>query len=143
MIEKIGLKVPTSYIYKKFSIPKPEGGEEIATPAQPAAPAYPFKWDAGWEVALKGPAPRADPQQRLDKIADTAVKASAGKFGKLFSPVLKLIDNAESLEDLKRQLEDEELAEALLREMDAGDIEELLQRAMIVADLEGRAVEHG
>lgn len=143
LIEKTGLKVPTSYIYKKFSIPKPEGGEEIATPAQPAAPAYPFKWDAGREVALKGPAPRADPQQRVDKIADTAVKASAGKFGKLFSPVLKLIDNAETLEDLKRQLEDEELAEALLREMDAGDIEELLQRAMIVADLEGRAVELG
>lgn len=143
LIEKTGLKVPTSYIYKKFSIPKPEGGEEIATPAQPAAPAYPLKWDAGREVALKGPAPRADPQQRVDKIADTAVKASAGKFGKLFSPVFKLIDNAETLEDLKRQLEDEELAEALLREMDAGDIEELLQRAMIVADLEGRAVEHG
>lgn len=32
LIREAGLKVPTSYIYKKFSIPKPEGDEEVATP---------------------------------------------------------------------------------------------------------------
>ena len=35
LIEKTGLKIPTSFIYKKFSVPTPEAGEEIATPAAP------------------------------------------------------------------------------------------------------------
>ena len=142
LVGKVGLKVPTSYIYKKFSIPKPEGDEEIAAPAQPAAPPYPFKQDTA-ALALKGPTPKADPQHQIDKIADTAVRASGGAFAKLFAPVLKMIDNSGSLEDVKRQLENEELVAALLKQMDAGDIEELLQKAMIVADLEGRAVESG
>ena len=30
LIEKTGLRVPVSYLYKKFSIPEPEGSEEIA-----------------------------------------------------------------------------------------------------------------
>ena len=32
LIEKVGLRVPTSFVYKKFSIPEPEEGEEIAKP---------------------------------------------------------------------------------------------------------------
>ena len=36
LVSKVGLKVPTSYIYKKYSIPKPEGDEEIAAVPAPA-----------------------------------------------------------------------------------------------------------
>lgn len=28
----MGLKIPTSYIYQKFNIPKPEEGEEVLQP---------------------------------------------------------------------------------------------------------------
>ena len=32
LIEKVGLRIPTSFVYKKFSIPEPEEGDEIAKP---------------------------------------------------------------------------------------------------------------
>ena len=82
-------------------------------------------------------------QQRIDQIADAALAASKGNFSRIFGPVRGLVDHAGSLEELKRQLEDDALVEKLLGEMDAGKLEELLQRAMFLADLEGRSIEHG
>lgn len=140
LIEKTGLRVPTSYLYKKFSIPEPEADEEIATPRfAGSAGILPFK-----QLSLKaGPDGGHGTQQRIDQIADAALAASKGNFSRIFGPVLKLVDRAGSLEELKRQLEDETLVEKLLGKMDAGEMEELLQRAMFLADLEGRSIEHG
>ena len=140
LIEKTGLRVPTSYLYKKFSIPEPEADEEIATPRfAGGAGILPFK-----QLSLKaGPDGRHGTQQRIDQIADAALAASKGNFSRIFGPVRGLVDRAGSLEELKRQLEDETLVEKLLGKMDAGEMEELLQRAMFLADLEGRSIEHG
>ena len=140
LIEKTGLRVPTSYLYKKFSIPEPEADEEIATPRfAGGAGILPFK-----QLSLKaGTDGGHGTQQRIDQIADAALSASKGNFSRIFGPVLKLVDRAGSLEELKRQLEDETLVEKLLGKMDAGEMEELLQRAMFLADLEGRSIEHG
>ena len=140
LIEKTGLRVPTSYLYKKFSIPEPEADEEIATPRfAGGAGILPFK-----QLSLKaGPDGGHDTQQRIDQIADAALAASKGNFSRIFGPVRGLVDHAGSLEELKRQLEDDALVEKLLGEMDAGKLEELLQRAMFLADLEGRSIEHG
>ena len=140
LIEKTGLRVPTSYLYKKFSIPEPEADEEIATPRfAGGAGILPFK-----QLSLKaGTDGGHGTQQRIDQIADAALAASKGNFSRIFGPVLKLVDRAGSLEELKRQLEDDALVEKLLGEMDAGKLEELLQRAMFLADLEGRSIEHG
>lgn len=140
LIEKTGLRVPTSYLYKKFSIPEPEADEEIATPRfAGSAGILPFK-----QLSLKaGPDGGHGTQQRIDQIADAALAASKGNFSRIFGPVRGLVDHAGSLEELKRQLEDDALVEKLLGEMDAGKLEELLQRAMFLADLEGRSIEHG
>ena len=144
LIEKTGLRVPTSYLYKKFSIPEPEADEEIATPrVTGGAGILPFKQPTT-ALSLKAGADGGHgTQQRIDQIADAALAASKGNFIEIFGPVLKLVDRAGSLEELKRQLEDETLIGKLLGEMDAGKMEELLQRAMFLADLEGRSIEHG
>nr|WP_261945059.1 DUF935 domain-containing protein [Paenibacillus melissococcoides] len=43
----MGLKIPTSHLYKKFSVPKPENGEEVAAPLSHSAP-MPFKDKLWW-----------------------------------------------------------------------------------------------
>lgn len=153
LICNIGLKVPTSHLYKKFSIPKPENGEEVATPSQGSATPIPMKEqtaevvvnDATAAGAVKAEtngqaAGEPGTQQRVDNLATAATKQSSGLFKKLFAPVLKMLDKAEDLEAVRKLFEDEQLVEQLAGEMDVSDIEELLQKAMLYADLEGRVI---
>ena len=147
LIEKTGLKVPTSYIYKKFSIPKPEGGEEIAQPPQQNAGlgGFPFKATPPMgAISLKaGAEPGHGTQERVDRLADAAIKRSAGTFKKAFGPDLKLLERAESLEELRDMMEDADTVAEVFKEMDVSAVEELLQKVMVYANLEGRALEHG
>ena len=148
LIEKTGLKIPTSYLYKKFSIPKPEGDEEIAQPPQQQGAGFgalPFKQTPPMgTISLKaGAGSGYGTQEQIDHLADTAVRKSAGTFQKAFGPVLKLVERAGSLEELRAMMEDTDTVAAVFKEMDITDAEELLQKVMIYADLEGRAVEYG
>lgn len=149
LIREAGLKVPTSYIYKKFSIPKPEGDEEIATPPGQTAQGagfgpFSFKAQPGEPIALKaGDGAGHGTQERIDRLAATATRKSAGAFKKAFGPVLKKIENAESLEELRDMMEDEKAVAELFGEMDVSEVEELLQKVMLYANLEGRAAEDG
>ena len=148
LIEKTGLSVPTSYLYKKFSIPKPEAGEEIAKPPSAAgagSPLLPFTATAqSAPIALKaGDGAGHGTQERVDQLAAAATRKSAGAFKKAFGPVLKIIEKAESLEELRDMMEDEKTVASLFGEMDISDVEELLQKVMLYADLEGRALEDG
>lgn len=141
LIKDTGLKVPTSYLYKKFSIPKPEGGEEIAAPA--AGP-LPFKSSPDAQLTLKAEAP-APPgtQRRVDALAEAAIRRGAPAFRKTFAPVFKLAERAASLEELRDLLEDEAEAGRLYAEMDIADVEDLLQKVLLYADLEGRVTPDG
>jgi len=95
-------------------------------------------------ISLKsGAEPGHGTQERVDLLADVAVKKSAGTFKKAFGPVLKLLEKAESLEELRDMMEDADTVAAVFKEMYVTDVEELLQKVMIYADLEGRALEHG
>lgn len=146
LIEKTGLKVPTSYLYKKFSIPKPESDEEIATPSYGGAGtgSLPFKQEPtprARQISLKAEDLPPGTQQRVDLLADAAVRKSAGTFKKAFAPVLKLIEKAGSLEELRDMMEDDKAVAELYDAMDVSNVEELLQRVMTYADLEGRV--HG
>ena len=95
-------------------------------------------------ISLKaGVEPGHGTQERIDHLADAAVRKSAGTFQKAFGPVLKLIEKAGSLEELRYMMEDADIVAAVFKQMDITDAEELLQKVMIYADLEGRAVEHG
>lgn len=139
LIEKTGLKVPTSFLYKKFSIPIPEAGEEIATPSYGGA-GIPLKHEPGArKLILKaGDNPVHGTQERIDHMIDIAARKSAGTFKKAFAPVLKIIEKAESLEELRDMMEDDKAVASLFNEMDITDAEELLQKVMLYADLEGR-----
>jgi phage gp29-like protein len=149
LIREAGLKVPTSYIYKKFSIPKPEGDEEVATPPGQTAQGagfgpFSFKAQPGEPIALKaGDGAGHGTQGRVDRLAAAATRKSAGAFKKAFGPVLKKIENAESLEELRDMMEDEKAVAELFGEMDVSEVEELLQKVMLYANLEGRAAEDG
>lgn len=135
LIKEVGLKVPTSYIYKKFSIPKPEGGEEIAAPQL----GLPFKAEPPTRFILKDTQETGHgTQEHIDRMADAALKQGAGVFKKAFGPVLKLVEKAESLEQLREMMEDDKAVAELYASMDVSEAEELLQKVMLYADLEGR-----
>lgn len=108
LIGRIGLRVPTSYIYKKFSIPEPEAGEEVAAPRAAAEPGLlPFKEEPpGAGMVLKSDA-APDAQARIDRLADAALRRGAGSFRRAFAPVLQMVERAGSLEELRTMMEDD------------------------------------
>ena len=59
----------------------------------------------------------------------------------MIEPILKFVDRAESLEQLRDMIEDDITAAALYDDMDDSALETLLQQAMIYANLEGRSME--
>lgn len=146
LIEKTGLKIPTSYLYKKFSIPKPEDDEEVATPFFAVTPQVPLKQSmpplSRLELKTQTPAGLGT-QEHIDFLADAAVKKSGWAFRKAFAPVLKIIDKAQSLEELSDMFQSDEEAMRLFEEMDVSDVEELLQKVMVYASLEGRVKPDG
>lgn len=144
LICDIGLKIPTSHLYKKFSVPKPEDDEEVAAPPKDTA-SLPLKADM--KLIANKETDQADEiskeyQKRVDIFADEATAQSSKIFVKMFEPIMKLLDGAENLEDLKKQLEDEKFAQQLYKEMDVSDLEELLQKAMFYSDMLGRMKEN-
>ena len=141
LIGKVGLQVPVRYIYKKFSIPEPEPGEETASPPSPGSGLLPFKRELPGNAAVLKAEPSA--QGRIDRLAEAAIQHGAGSFQKAFAPVLAAVKKAESLEELRAMLEDREAVAQLYRSMDVSQVEDLLQKAMLYADLEGRALEDG
>lgn len=146
LICDIGLKVPVSHLYKKFSIPKPEKEEEIATP--PLSPTTlkndleVIKNKAAQDDIKKLDKLSIDYQEKVDILADIAIKQSSDMFSKVFQPLKKLIGTSNSLEEIKIKLEDNKFVESLYKEMDIRDLEELLQKVMFYADMFGRMKEN-
>ena len=87
----------------------------------------------------------ADPfstQAHIDSLADAALRHSADGFEKMFSPILKLLDRVDSLEQLRELMESEKEAAALFSAMPDADLGALLQKAMVYANLAGRLIEN-
>lgn len=147
LVNEVGLRVPTSFIYKKFSIPEPEADEEVAAPRSTSAglTGLPFKKEPNpAQIALKAEDDGGvGTQQHIDKLASAAVRHGAGSFKRAFGPVLKIIEKAESLEELRDMMEDNKAVAELYAAMDVSEVEELLQKVMLYADLEGRVLENG
>ena len=146
LIEKTGLRVPVSYLYKKFSIPEPEGSEEIAAPRPVNAGMDTMAFKETPPAILTGLKNEAaapfGTQEHIDSLADAALRYSADGFEKMFSPILKLLDRADSLEQLRDLMESEKEAAALFSAMPDADLEALLQKAMVYANLAGRLIEN-
>ncbi len=145
LICNIGLKVPTAHLYKKFSIPKPEDGEEVAAP--PKMSVMPFKEDVEVQVNKEKSDKELQEidkeyQKEIDRLADKAAAHSTNIFVKIFEPIKELLNKSESLEEIKSKLEDEKFVDSLYKEMDVKDLDELLQKAMFYADILGRMKEN-
>lgn len=145
LVNDIGLKIPTSHIYKKFSIPKPKEGEEVAQPIFNTG-MNAFKTDVGI-VANKATTNIEDNisieyQQKIDRLADFATNESSGIFKNIFEPIKKLVNSSDNLEDIKLKLEDEVFVEELYKEIDDEELDDLLQKAMFFSDLLGRVKEN-
>lgn len=147
LVNEVGLRVPTSFIYKKFSIPEPEADEDVAASRSTSAglTGLPFKKEPNpAQIALKAEGDGGvGTQQHIDKLASAAVRHGAGSFKRAFGPVLKIIEKAESLEELRDMMEDNKAVAELYAAMDVSEVEELLQKVMLYADLEGRVLENG
>lgn len=157
LICDISLPIPLAHLYKKFSIPKPENGEEVAKPitvnslpltSQPLPQASPLNTeviendvDVEAVQCKEEHNPTVEGQKEIDSLATEAIKRNVGVFQKMFSPVLKMLSEAESLDDLKKKFENDNFVEELCSKMEISDFEELLQRAMFFADLRGRMME--
>lgn len=141
LIEKTGLEIPMSYLYKKFSIPKPEEGDKLAKPSYGGG-LLSFKHEpTARQLALNDREKQQHgTQQHVDLLADAVIKKSTGAFKKAFEPVLKMIEKAKSLEELRDMMEDDKMVAELFGAMDVSQVEELLQKVMTYADLEGRVV---
>lgn len=101
----------------------------------------PFKSDALLSLKAGADAPIGT-QQHIDRLA-AALHKGVGSFKRAFEPVLKMIENADSLEQLRELMEDDTAVAELYAAMDVSEVEELLQKVMLYADLEGRVVEDG
>lgn len=142
LICDIGLPVPLAHLYKKFSIPTPEEGEEVATPSM----AFPNNIQMTPNKLIANSTKQSktvEAQQDIDNLTDAAIRQSKGAFKKLFSPIMELVKNAESLDEIKDCLNDEKTVLEICKKMDVGTLEELLQKAMFFADIRGRMIEDG
>lgn len=69
-------------------------------------------------IALKaGGAAGHGTQARADYLAQAAARRSASAFKKAFAPVLKLLERANSLEELRELMEDDDRVAALYKQM--------------------------
>ena len=82
-------------------------------------------------------------RQHIDRLTAAPLHKGVGSFKRAFEPVLKMIENADSLEQLRELMEDDTAVAELYAAMDVSEVEELLQKVMLYADLEGRVVEDG
>lgn len=142
LICDVGLPVPLSHLYKKFSIPKPEAGEEIAKPpSNMSGFGNMATVSQNKLIANSDKGNIVDGQKDVDKLTDAAIRQSKGAFAKMFAPIMNVIKHAESLEEIKNYLNDEKSVVELCKQMDVETLEELLQKAMFYADIRGRMIE--
>lgn len=132
----IGLQIPTSHLYKKFSIPKPETNEEVAIPVVKLQ-----NQTDGTVSAHKADTPQKDFQKTIDQLADVATTNSADIFKSMFAPVAKIVNEAKNLEELQGNLTNEEFVSRLYGDMNTSELEDLLQKSLFCADMLGRMKE--
>lgn len=137
----MGLEIPKSHLYKKFGIPKPEKGEPV-TQRQAAPQPFGQGMDGMARLKLKAPL-MEETQSCVDRLVEASRRKGSEIFAEMLRPVLGMLDEAGSLEELRLKLQDKKAVEGLYRRMDSADLEELLKQGIYLADLAGRAAEDG
>jgi len=125
LITKIGLPVSKKYLYDTYGIPQPKERDELVETSSP---------DSGsWTEGAAGVGPEfAEAGQRhtVSTIVDRLDKEA--KMEDLWQPIEKLMENAESMEELRDRLID------IYPEMKERELGNIIQRALTVAELAGR-----
>ena len=133
----MGLKIPTSYIYQKFNIPKPEEGEEVL---QPQCYAPKAGEEEAEELKLSLDAGRTE-QGQVDAIVEISNKKAGEIFQEMMKPIFRIIDKASDMEELQKILKDEGQLRGLYQEMESPDLEELLRQGIYLSHLVGRTMD--
>lgn len=128
-----GLEIPKKFLYKKFGIPEPEEGEPVLKRGDGEPVVAPVN-----RMSLKNDVVTSG-QSVIDHMADMAVKESSELFKQVMKPIMGMIDNCESLEDLQKKMEEDATVEALYNSMDIKDFDKLLEKVLYVSNMIGRA----
>jgi phage gp29-like protein len=137
LIKDVGLPVAEEHIYEKFGIPKPEAGQKVLAPVG----GIPLKNNTETHIiankVAKNKVSNASKefQKDIDGLSDEATNKSTKLFKEMFETIRKLMDESDTLEDIKRKLEDPKEVQELLK---SDELEELLQKVMFAADVLGR-----
>ncbi len=144
LIEKVGLRVPRASSTRSSPSLSRRRARRSQSPPTGAA----------WAACCRSRATRCSPSRREPTHRSARSSTSTGSppqrsaraqgsFKRAFEPVLKMIEKADSLEQLRELMEDDAAVAELYAAMDVSEVEELLQKVMLYADLEGRVVEDG
>lgn len=119
----MGMRIKKKWAHEKFMIPEAEEDDEVLERiAQPAAqPAFP------------GPAFSENGRDIVDAQADKFDEVSAVEFKKILEPIKRLVETADSLEEIRDGLI------KLYPDMDEKGFAGLLQQALTAATLAGRS----
>ncbi|WP_069997828.1 DUF935 domain-containing protein [Cellulosilyticum sp. I15G10I2] len=131
LINKLGLKISTSHLYKKFSVPKPETDEDVASGQKQEVNMLANK------LEFKGK------QGEVDDLVEVAKLESEPLFNEQFKVLKDITAKCNSLEELKELLADEDKAYTICKDMKSESFERLLKGSLINAYLMGRVREDG
>jgi phage gp29-like protein len=126
VVKEIGLPVAEDHLYERFGIPRPQPGERVLV-VPGTGQALPMK---NWLLPLAGR--RVNDQAVIDNMVDNLVPQSSPLFRDLAEPVMRLIQEAGSLEEIRDRLAE------VYAEMDTTELEDLIAKALFVTDLYGR-----
>lgn len=133
---KMGLKIPTAYVYKKFAIPKPEEGEEVLQVSQDTIPNEEIET---MQYSMKEDFPEQNEvQDKIDHMVEASNDISEQIFDSMMQPILKLVDNCSSMEQLKEMMESEKKVKQLYQSMEQDKLQDLLEQGMLLSHMLGR-----
>lgn len=141
----MGLPIPASHAYKKFSIPEPEDGEQILKPNMVTRTHLLGMADEDGsgteELKLKDEDDVAEEQRHIDGIVSAADKTAEQIFEEMMLPILAMIDRAENMEVLKETVKDKGKLRELYEQMESTDLSDLIHQGIYLSKLIGRTMD--
>jgi len=126
LVNKIGVPVGKKYFYDTYGIPEPEDGEEVVQGS-----GFGVQGSGVPEFAEAGRFSRE--QNHIEGLVDRSMHRAKGAIGGMSEPVMALVRDAKSLEEIRDGLY------SMYGRMDPAEFEDLVARAMFTAELYGRA----
>ena len=124
LTKDVGLPVSQRYFYETYAIPAPEEGEAVVMPSAFAKASADGSDEEEKDFSESEPDP-------VDVMTDALSRKTVAPMDTLLKPVLSMIDDAKSFEEIGEKLY------SLYPQMDSNRFQELLGRAMSASGLEG------